>query len=97
MAEMNVTPCMKKALSQTVICGAKTRNGTACRNNPITGKKRCRMHGGTSPSGKDHWNFKHGYSTKEERQKHSEWMHQLRECRQKIAMFRKEFRQINRE
>ena len=49
-------------------CGAKTRKGTACQNPPLTGKVRCRLHGGLStgpktPEGKAriaaaHW--KHG-------------------------------------
>jgi glucans biosynthesis protein len=30
-------------------CGAKTRSGAPCKNPPLTGKKRCRMHGGASP------------------------------------------------
>jgi hypothetical protein len=29
-------------------CGARTRAGGMCRNRPIQGKKRCRMHGGKS-------------------------------------------------
>lgn len=43
-------------------CGAKTRNGTPCKSRPITGRNRCRMHGGTSPGAprgnKNAW--KHG-------------------------------------
>jgi hypothetical protein len=35
-------------------CGAKTRNGTPCANPPVTGRNRCRMHGGTQPRGIDH-------------------------------------------
>jgi hypothetical protein len=30
------------------ICGAKTRNGSVCRNAPLTGKTRCKLHGGMS-------------------------------------------------
>lgn len=30
-------------------CGAKTRSGAQCQSPPVHGKKRCRMHGGTSP------------------------------------------------
>ena len=29
-------------------CGARTRSGAPCRSVPLTGKKRCRMHGGGS-------------------------------------------------
>jgi len=31
------------------ICGAKTRKGSPCPNPVVTGRKRCRMHGGTNP------------------------------------------------
>lgn len=30
-------------------CGAKTRDGDPCRNAPLPGQLRCRMHGGASP------------------------------------------------
>ena len=55
-------------------CGAKTRTGAACKNSPVIGKKRCRMHGGVSPSGTKHWNYKHGYWSKEEKQQRSQMM-----------------------
>jgi hypothetical protein len=32
-------------------CGAKTRSGTKCKSPAVTGKKRCRMHGGAAGSG----------------------------------------------
>jgi hypothetical protein len=32
-------------------CGAKTRKGTPCQSPPVTGKSRCRMHGGAEGSG----------------------------------------------
>lgn len=38
-------------------CGAKTRAGTACQSPAITGKARCRMHGGKgsgAPTGNRH-------------------------------------------
>lgn len=31
------------------ICGAKTRSGKPCRQHPIRGGTRCRMHGGSAP------------------------------------------------
>jgi hypothetical protein len=31
------------------ICGAKTRSGKPCASDPVRGKRRCRMHGGTNP------------------------------------------------
>lgn len=33
------------------ICGAKTRSGNPCKTAPVSGKKRCRMHGGAKGSG----------------------------------------------
>ena len=33
---------------KTALCGAKTRIGTPCRRRPISGKKRCKLHGGAS-------------------------------------------------
>ena len=44
-------------------CNAKTRSGTLCQKPPLQGKSRCRLHGGMSPSGKSHWNYKHGECT----------------------------------
>ena len=32
-------------------CGAKTRAGHPCRSHPVTGRRRCRMHGGAPGSG----------------------------------------------
>lgn len=48
------------------ICGAKTRGGSPCKNPPVTGKRRCRMHGGANGSGAPMGNrnaWKHGYYT----------------------------------
>lgn len=49
-------------------CGAKTRVGTACKSPAVTGKNRCRMHGGAKGSGAPVGNrnaFKHGMYTQE--------------------------------
>jgi hypothetical protein len=32
-------------------CGAQTRSGNACRSPAVSGRKRCRMHGGVQGSG----------------------------------------------
>jgi hypothetical protein len=48
-------------------CGAKTRLGTSCRAPAVSGKKRCRMHGGARASGAPKGNknaLKHGTYTK---------------------------------
>ncbi len=48
-------------------CGAKTRSGAPCRSPAVTGKKRCRMHGGARGSGAPKGNqnaLVHGVYTK---------------------------------
>ena len=46
-------------------CNAKTRSGSLCKRHSLVGKIRCRLHGGLSPSGTAHWNYRHGHRTKE--------------------------------
>ena len=49
-------------------CGAKTRCGGACRSPAVSGKKRCRMHGGALGSGAPKANQnarKHGLFTRD--------------------------------
>jgi hypothetical protein len=50
-------------------CGARTRSGAACRSAPVSGRRRCRMHGGAAgsgaPRGARNGNYKHGRYTKE--------------------------------
>ncbi|MES2460719.1 MAG: HGGxSTG domain-containing protein [Armatimonadota bacterium] len=43
------------------VCGAKTKDGTPCQKLPCATRTRCRLHGGASPKGIGHPNFKHGY------------------------------------
>lgn len=45
-------------------CGAKTRSGKPCINPPVTGRNRCRMHGGKTPQGIATKNFKQGRYSK---------------------------------
>jgi hypothetical protein len=47
MGHVRNTTAMHKAPR----CGARTRSGMPCRSPAITGKKRCRMHGGAKGSG----------------------------------------------
>jgi hypothetical protein len=54
-------------MNNTVLCNAKTRNGGLCQKLPLVGKRRCRLHGGLSPSGMSHWNYRHGHCTKDYR------------------------------
>lgn len=48
-------------------CGAKTRQGTACKSPSLRNKSRCRMHGGKSKGAPLHnqYALKHGFSTRE--------------------------------
>jgi len=54
------------------ICGAKTRRGTPCKRPPVAGRTRCRLHGGATPFGMAHYNWKHG-----RRSKYFAWMSKL--------------------
>ncbi|MGC2044510.1 MAG: HGGxSTG domain-containing protein [Pseudolabrys sp.] len=63
-------------------CGAKTRSGGSCRSPAVTGKRRCRMHGGAPGSGAPRGNknaLKHGrytHTAKEERRRAQELLRQ---------------------
>lgn len=50
-------------------CGAKTRAGHPCKQAAVTGRTRCRMHGGAKgsggPRGSRNGNFRHGLHTLE--------------------------------
>lgn len=55
-------------MRQSPRCGAKTRKGTPCQAPAVSGKKRCRMHGGAKGSGAPMGNqnaLKHGEYTRE--------------------------------
>lgn len=47
------------------LCGAKNRDGSQCKNPPVTGSKRCRMHGGKSLRGIASPTFKTGKYSKD--------------------------------
>ena len=52
-----------------MLCGAKLRGRDAyCQKHGML-NGRCRLHGGLSPKGSDHWNYRGRGCTKEERQK----------------------------
>jgi hypothetical protein len=57
------------AVSPPGRCGARTRSGEPCKSAPVTGRRRCRMHGGAAgsgaPTGARNGNFRHGRYTKE--------------------------------
>lgn len=48
-----------------LICGARTKNGSPCKTSPITGRNRCRLHGGASPRGLAHPRTSHGKYSKD--------------------------------
>ena len=57
-------------MRQSWRCGAKIRQGTACQALAVSGKARCRMHGGAKGSGAPRGNrnaLKHGGYRREER------------------------------
>ena len=67
-------------------CGAKTRKGTPCEAPAITGKARCRMHGGKA-SGAPEGNrnaVKNGLHTREEREHRKHLQALIRESRKLI-------------
>ena len=69
MTDNPVRPTDTNAVSQATRCGAKTRSGAPCKSAPVTGRRRCRMHGGAdgsgAPKGERNGNYKHGRYTKE--------------------------------
>jgi hypothetical protein len=69
MTDNPMRPTDTSAVSQPGRCGAKTRSGAPCKSAPVTGRRRCRMHGGAegsgAPSGSRNGNFKHGRYTAE--------------------------------
>ena len=71
-------------------CGAKTRSGKPCMSPAVSGKKRCRMHGGAPGSGAPQGNknaLKIGLFTREaiaERRKLRELIRSARQLVQKI-------------
>lgn len=48
---MSDQPRRTAAMRASPRCGAKTRDGDACRAPALRGKRRCRMHGGAKGSG----------------------------------------------
>ena len=56
-------------LRQVPRCGARTRSGKPCQSPAVSGKRRCRMHGGApgsgAPRGERNGNYRHGFYTAE--------------------------------
>lgn len=64
---------LKQLPHEILFCNAKTRAGSPCKNHPLKGKTRCKLHGGMSTGAKTKegrerisWaNYKTGQYTKE--------------------------------
>jgi hypothetical protein len=60
---------IRSTVSRPNRCGARTRSGAPCKSAPVTGRRRCRMHGGAdgsgAPRGSKNGNYKHGRYTAE--------------------------------
>ena len=69
MTDNPMRPAEMVPVSQASRCGARTRSGAPCKSAPVTGRRRCRMHGGAdgsgAPKGEKNGNYKHGRYTKE--------------------------------
>jgi hypothetical protein len=80
------------AMRESPRCGARTRSGLPCRAPAVTGKKRCRMHGGTAGSGAPRGNqnaLKHGRYTSESRESRALFAALRREMRAWLREHRK--------
>lgn len=71
-------------------CGARTRSGEPCRSPAVTGKTRCRMHGGAKGSGAPVGNrnaLKHGVFTHDGIAERTALNQMLREMRETLRDF----------
>jgi hypothetical protein len=69
-------------------CGAKTRRGSSCRSPAVSGKERCRMHGGARGSGAPRGNQnarKSGLYTREAKARRRSVRDFLRQAQSTIA------------
>ena len=74
-------------------CGAKTRTGAPCCAPAVTGKARCRMHGGAKGSGAPQGNrnaLKDGAFTREAIAERKALNQMLREMRETLGRFEEE-------
>ena len=92
---MVLPPIQTAAKHAAPRCGAKTRRGKPCAAPAVSGKKRCRMHGGAPGSGAPKGNrnaLKDGYYTREERERRKAFNRAWRDFKRSIAINRKESR-----
>ena len=82
--------CNTGPMQESRRCGARTRSGTPCQAPAVSGKARCRMHGGARGSGAPIGNtnaLKHGMYTKaalEEQKALRNMIRQMNESLQEI-------------
>ena len=82
--------CQKLPMHLGPRCGARTRKGTSCMAPAVTGKRRCRMHGGAEGSGAPKGNqnaLKHGLYTREA-------LEERRQLRKLVADARKTLKEL---
>ncbi len=68
-------------------CGARTRSGSPCRAPAVSGKARCRMHGGARGTGAPIGNtnaLKHGMYTKAALEEHKALRSLIREMQESL-------------
>ena len=78
-------------MHQSPRCHARTRQGTPCRQPAVTGKARCRMHGGADGGGAPEGNrnaLKHGHYTAEAIAQRREVAALIRACREQLGSMR---------
>jgi hypothetical protein len=78
-------------MHQSPRCHARTRHGTPCRQPAVTGKARCRMHGGADGIGGQPGNrnaLKHGLYTAEAIAQRREIAALIRACRDRLGAMR---------
>ena len=70
-------------MTRSLRCGAMTRRGTSCAGPAVTGRRRCRMHGGAKGSGAPGGNanaLKHGRFTRETLERTRALRHLMRDA-----------------
>lgn len=80
-SELNPMPLQEPSqLGSAERCGARTRSGRTCRQPKVSGRARCRLHGGAhgsgAPSGERNGKYQDGHYTKEARAERR-WLTQL--------------------
>jgi hypothetical protein len=79
-------------LRQARRCGARTRSGSTCRSPAVSGKTRCRMHGGATgsggPLGERNGNYRHGRYTKDNEMRTRSVRKLVREVKELTKMLR---------